>query len=484
MKSIRCASTLALVSLALLSQAQADSQTVDRIIDEGKNHSQVMNILTHITKSIGHRRTGSSNLAKAEQWAMDQFRRYGCTNVHLEKWGEVPVGWDRGAVQVARMVSPYNVPMVFTTPSWSNGTNGIVRAQALMAPKTMAEFDAMQSQLAGKWIVMPMTGGGFQGRGAPAQPQTPEQAEAAKVSEALDKINIAGRIRGSRNELVITSGSWTNKTLENHPGQVSVLVRKSDYDRIIRNLDWKRNVVLEIGAENRWFKGPVIQSNVVAEIRGTEKPDEVVIVSGHYDSWDGPGSEGASDNGTGSAAVLESARILNKVGAKPKRTIRFILWTGEEQGLYGSRGYVQQHAAEMDKISAVLVDDGGSNYQGGYVVLETMKPMFEGAIAPMLRAFPDYPQVLRVQPTMPRGGGSDHASFNAVGVPGFFTMETGKQDYNFVHHTQHDHLGNVIPEYMVQSATNHAVVSYTLACAPTMLPRGPKPEPAPAGRGG
>jgi hypothetical protein len=475
MKSIRFISTLALASLALAVQAQGDPQTIARIIDEGKNHSQVMKLLTHMTKKIGPRLTGSNKLMRAEQWAMQEFRRIGCTNVHLEKWGEVPVGFERGPLQVARMVAPYNVDMVFTTPAWSNGTNGIVTAEAMHAPKTMAELEQARGQLAGKWIVMPAQQGGRQAPGAAAP-----VSEAAQVSAELNKMNIAGLIRGSRNELVITSGTWREKTFENHPGAVSVTVRKSDYDRIVRNLDWKRKVVLAIGADNRWIKGPMVQSNVVAEIRGTEKPDEVIIVSGHFDSWDGPGSEGASDNATGSAALMEAARILNKVGAKPKRTIRFILWTGEEQGLHGSREYVRQHAAEMDKISAVLVDDGGSNYQGGYVILNSMKPMFEQAVAPMLAAFPELPQVLRVVEVMPRGGGSDHVPFNAVGVPGFFTMETGRQDYNFVHHTQHDHLGNVIPEYMVQSATNHAVVAYNLACAATMLPRGPRP-PAPAG---
>ncbi len=475
MKSIRILSTLALASLTLVAQAQGDPQTVQRIIDEGKNRSQAMSILTHITKKIGPRLTGSTSLMRAEQWAMNEFRRFGCTNVHLEKWGEVPVGFERGPLQVARMVEPYNVDMVFTTPSWSNGTNGIVTADAVYAPKTMPELEQRRGQFEGKWIVMPMAQGGRPQSGT-ASPAT----EAAQVAAELAKMNIAGQIRGSRNELVITGGSWRDKTHENHPGPVQVTVRKSDFDRITRNLDWNRKVVLAIGADNRWIKGPMVQSNVVAEIRGTEKPDEVVIVSGHFDSWDGPGSEGASDNGTGSAALLEAARILNKVGARPKRTIRFILWTGEEQGLFGSREYVKQHQAEMDKISAVLVDDGGSNYQGGYVIMESMKPMFEQAIAPMLTAFPDFPQVLRVVSAMPRGGGSDHVPFNGVGVPGFFTMETGRQDYNFVHHTQHDHLGNVIPEYLVQSATNHAVVAYNLANAATMLPRGPMPAP-PAG---
>ena len=295
----------------------------------------------------------------------------------------------------------------------------------------------------------------------------------------------------SRTDLVLTSGSWnlpnppgtppgtepTPKTYDNHPGPVRVSIGKSDYERIFRNLDAQREVVMEIQAENKWIKGPIPQYNVIADLKGSEKPDEIVIIGGHFDSWDGPGSQGASDNGTGSAVVMEAARLLSSQGAKPKRTIRFILWSGEEQGLFGSVNYVKNHADELDKISAVLIDDGGSNYQGGFVVLQSMKQMFDDAVAPMVAAFPDYPQTIRVVETMPRGGGSDHAPFNGVGVPGFFTIETGKQDYNFVHHTQHDHLGNVFPEYLKQSSTNFAVVSYSLACAPTMLPRGPKPAP-------
>ena len=220
---------------------------------------------------------------------------------------------------------------------------------------------------------------------------------------------------------------------------------------------------------------------MVAEIPGTEKADEVVIVSGHLDSWDGPGSQGALDNGTGSCTAMEAARILCKASAKPKRTIRFILWTGDEQGLFGSQGYVRDHATEMPKISAVFVDDGGTNYQGGYVGIASQQSIFETAIAPMNVAFPDMPVKFEVRDKMPRGGGSDHASFNAVGVPGFFTIETGRSDYTFVHHTQHDRYEMAIPEYLVQSGTCHAVVSYNLACAGQMVPRQPVEEtPAPS----
>jgi hypothetical protein len=400
----------------------------------------------------------------------------GCTNVHLDQWGEVPVGFERGPRQSCKMITPYAVDMAFTTADWGNGTHGKVRADAIMAPETAEEVTAKASMYEGKWVVLPQVArpqrppAGTPPATRPANPQ-------AEVIDALSKLNVAGLISGARNDLVITSGSWRDKTYENHPGPVRVTVGKTDYDRIVRNLDWSKKVVLEIEAENKWIKGPIPQYNVIADIKGTEKPDEIVIIGGHFDSWDGPGSQGASDNGTGSSVVLEAARLLTTAGAKPKRTIRFILWSGEEQGLYGSNNYVKNHADELPKISAVLIDDGGSNYQGGFVVLETMKPMFEAAIAPMIAAFPDYPQTLSVVPTMPRGGGSDHVPFNGLGVPGFFTIETGKQDYGYIHHTQHDTLEFVYPEYLVQSSTNFAVVSYQLACAETMLPRGPVPTP-------
>jgi carboxypeptidase Q len=277
---------------------------------------------------------------------------------------------------------------------------------------------------------------------------------------------------------VITSGSWRVDPA-NLPKGKRAIVRKSDMDKIVAAMDAGKPVELEFNLDQKWVKGPRPQYNIIAEIKGTEKPDEVVIVSGHFDSWDGPGAMGVNDNGTGSSTALEAARILNKVGAKPKRTIRFILWTGEEQGLFGSTAYVALHAKDLDKISAVIVDDGGTNYHGGYVGIESQKAIMEAAFAPVAAAFPELPMQFRVTPSMPRGGGSDHAPFNAVGVPGFFTIESGRSDYNFVHHTQHDHLKYAIPEYLVQSSVCHAVVAYNLANLDTLLPRGPKPTTAP-----
>ncbi len=463
---------------ATSSFAQGDPDTLNRIVDQGKNHSQIMMRLHHLTKDIGARLTSSPRLSKAQQWAIGEFKKMGCTNVHLESWGEAPVGWDRGPHQWAKMVEPFDVEMEFTSPAWANGTDGPIKAEAVRAPLTMDALAKLKDSLKGKWVVFP--GGAFSRPGSTATNNVP-----ADVATAIDAVGIAGRIYGARNELVVTSGSWRDKTYDKHPGAAQITVRKSDYDRISRNLDFGRKVVLDIDAEAQWFKGPLPQYNVVADIKGSEKPDEMVIVSGHFDSWNGPKSEGALDNGTGAMTAMEAARILTSVGAKPKRTIRFILWSGEEQGIFGSTGYVKTHASELDKVSAVLVDDGGTNYQGGYQILPQMKPMMELAIQPSLKAFPEMPQVLRVSEgtRMPRGGGSDHAPFNAVGVPGFFTIETGRSDYTFVHHTQHDVYELAIPEYLVQSATNHALVSYNLACADTMLPREPKPVTPPSNGG-
>jgi carboxypeptidase Q len=466
-------------SLALFGSAiaQGDPAVIEKIIAEGKSNSKAMELIRDLT-DIGPRLSSSTYLSKAEQWTMDRFTDFGLVNVHREQWGEYPVGFDRGKRQVGRMIEPFPSDFQFTTPSWTPGTKGLVRAQAILAPTTIEEFEKVKGKLKGKWLIVPS---------GSATPRRGESAEPNELEKAILGSGMAGRVFASRNDLVLTSGRHADLKWENLPKDVRVVVRRSDMDRITRNLEKESErgpVILEFDLEQKFVKGPRPQYNVIAEIRGTEKPDEVIIVSGHLDSWDGPGSVGAVDNATGVISAIESARLLMAAGAKPKRTIRFVLWTGEEQGLFGSREYVKQHEKDLDRISAVFVDDGGTNYIGGYVGIETQKAMFEKAFAPVVAAFPEMPMVFEARATMPRGGGSDHSPFNQVGVPGFFTMETGRANYQYAHHTQHDKLDQVIPEYLRQSAVAHAVVAYNLACADTMVPRGPKPEPQPEGQGG
>jgi hypothetical protein len=446
-----------------LTSAQADPETISRIVQEGKSDNKVMEHLRHFTKKIGPRLTGSPQAEKACKWAADQFKKFGCKNVNLEQWGEWPVGFERGKKSVGRMISPQEATFEFTTPSWSPGTKGAVRGPAIVEPTTMEEYEKVKDKLKGAWL---LSRSSFR------------RSEPTDVEKAIDAAGIAGRVTASRSDLVITSGRY-NITWDKLPTDVRVTVRGQDMTVIRNNVDAGKETILEFNLDQKFVKGPRKLYNVVAEIPGTEKPEEVVIVSGHLDSWDGPGSEGAQDNGTGISVTMEAARILCEAKAKPKRTIRFILWTGEEQGLLGSAAYAKAHKDELEKISAVLVDDGGTNYEGGLSCTAEMEPILKEAIKPAQEAFPDLPMTIRTVARLPRGIGSDHDTFVRVGVPGFFWNETGRGDYRRVHHTQYDTFETAIPEYLIQSSTNSATASYIIACAPTMLPREKPATPTP-----
>lgn len=449
--------SLSALALATVGAAQGDQAIIDKIIDEGKNRNEVMTHVRYLTTEIGHRLTGSDSLQRACEWTRDEFRKMGLTAT-LEQWGEIPVGFQRDkSGHIGRMVSPTARDFEFTTRSWTAGTNGAVKGPAVNQPADMAAIEALGDKLKGAWVMMRPTARG--------QRPNPDFVNALKAA------GIAGTVSPSSNELVITSGSWQNLEWESLPTDVAVTVRRSDYDAVVAELNAGKDVVLEFDLRQKFIKGPRPIYNVIADIPGTEKPDEYVIVSGHLDSWDGPGSQGTCDNATGCSTAMEAARILMKAGAKPKRTIRFILWTGEEQGLHGSRRYVEMHRERLDKISAVFVDDGGTNFSGGVVAIPAMEPMLTAALAPVANLWPDMPIKVTTRDTMPRGGGSDHAPFNAVGVPGFFFTETGRADYQRIHHTQHDKFNEAIPEYLMQSSTVSAVLAYNLACADTLLPR-------------
>lgn len=454
--------------------AQGDPAVNQRIIEIGTKENHIMETLDYLTHHIGSRLTSSTNLAHAIGWTQDQFTAYGCSNVHTEQWGQWPVGFNRGARQSGKMIAPWKLDFEFTSPAWSPGTSGPLRGPAVMAPTSMEEFEKVKGKLAGAWVINQpgAAGGGRPGGGAAAQP--------SELDQAINDAGILGRVTGSRNELVLTSGNYRIEW-DKLPTVRRVTIRKSDMDSILLAMKANRPVELEFDMEQYFTKGPRRNSIVVAEIPGTEKPEECVIVSGHLDSWDGPGSQGALDNGTGTCVALEAARILMRANAKPKRTIRFILWTGEEQGLFGSQWYVKAHKDELPKISCVFVDDGGTNYEGGLSCTKDMEPMLREAQKPMNGVFPDMPFEIRIVERIPRGGGSDHAPFNANGVPGFFWFETGRSDYNYVHHTQHDRYEFAIPEYLVQSSTNSAIMAYNVACADSLLPRERAPITPPSG---
>ena len=595
-----------------------DAESIAAIIDQGKNHSQVLSTLTEMCETFGPRLTGSSHLEQAQRWARQRFESFGIANAHLYKWGEVETRFDRGPSTGRVLLAsgrkgkePKEVrTLEFSTLAWSRGTDGPLSGPVIHLPQTMDEYEANKGKFDNAWVLLEPNYAGrggirstgflmrermderqkirngmsesdhadstmaladsntwkgtfdYHGTMVPATFVLDESgdevvgsmdiqnfssgpisefsregdtvhfkwkhdmgtsnieltfagdeatgvsksasgnefplafhratAEAAQeehsAEETKERIMAAvlsenpnGFVSSSKDERVWTTSSnnWRERKLADYPQDIEINVRQSDYDYLSSRAYEGVDIEVEFDLQNNLIAGPFPVYDVIAEIPGTEKPDEVVIISAHIDSWDGPGSQGTTDNGTGTSVTIEAARILMAAGVKPKRTIRFALWSGEEQGLLGSRAYIESLSEEeLSKISAAFVDDGGTNTEGGIPAADYMVDYLAAATAPTNGVF--YSDTdgkflnVNIRPTgnkIDTHGGSDHASFNKVGVPGFFWDEVGRANYGFGWHTQNDRIDLAIEEYLMQSATNAAIVAYNLANAPDLLPR-------------
>ncbi|MFO0961044.1 MAG: M20/M25/M40 family metallo-hydrolase [Isosphaeraceae bacterium] len=458
---------VALLALAAI-PAQAQQPESQKIISTARESSLVMDHLDFLVNRIGPRLTSSDNLQNACEWARDRFESYGLSNCRIEKWGEFPVGFNRGPWS-GRVVEPESKPLTFCTNAWTAGTRGLTRGPAILEPENEDQLESLKGKLKGAWVLQAAT---------PVRPGGQVSDFRKKLSDAYKEAEIAGLIRSSRSELVLTDGSY-RINWDSLPTTPQVNLVKSQFDEIVGQLKEGKPVRLEFDIRNYFKKGPIPLYNVIADIPGTEKPDEYVIVGGHIDSWDG--ATGTTDNGTGCATTIEAARILIKSGVKPKRTIRFMLWSGEEQGLLGSAAYVKAHPELMPKISGVLVHDGGTNYLSGIGATKAQKEDMEKALAPCVGLDADMPFAIREVSGL-RGGGSDHASFLAAGVPGYFWGQAGKAVYNHTHHTQHDTYDAAVPEYQKHSSLVAALASYGIANLDNLLSR--ENMTAPTGGGG
>lgn len=461
LRTLLAASSFALTFAAAHAMAEGPGPAkadVDRILSTAREESRVMEHLDHLANRIGPRLTSSDGLQTALEWTRDQFKSYGIENARLEKWGEFPVGFNRGP-WTGRMIEPEVKTLTFGTNSWTAGTKGPVKGKAIIAPTTQEELDKVKASLPGAWIILPS--------GFSVRPGAGGDFRKA-LDAAYDEAKIAGYVRGARGELILTGGNF-NINFDKLPTVPSVNLLKADYDLVVKNLKDGKDVVLEFDIRNYFKKGPIPQFNVIADIPGTEFPDEYVIIGGHIDSWDG--ATGTVDNGTGCATTLEAARILMKAGIKPRRTIRFMLWSGEEQGLLGSRAYIKANPDLMPKISAVLVHDGGTNYLSGILATKAMRADLETALAPVIGLDEKLPFAIREVAGLPRGIGSDHDSFLTAGVPGFFWNQAGKANYNRAHHTQFDTFDAAVPEYQKHSAIVAALGAFGVASLDKKLSR-------------
>lgn len=506
----RPAAQAAATKSAARSAAELDQELLGSIA----TRSQLMANLQHLSDVIGPRLTGSQSLVRANNWAAKKMEEYGLENVKLEPW-EIPVGWERGTATM-RMVEPTSGRMIpVVSWAWNPGTKGKLTGPVVaVTADSRKELMKQKGKLKGAVLlwgppspVAPITDMSYLGQrptppaakgDGPTPPKTDDpkpvepKAEAKKDEPKKERpAGFGGRfflpptpeelaflaaegaaVRVGQSSkphgLFTMSGSWRgiDRTAANE-GFGYVLATAEAYGMLWRLATAPgQKVTVETEVTNTFVPGPLVCFNTVGEIKGSEKPDEYVVIGAHLDSWD-LGS-GTTDNGTGSCVVLECARALGelaKQGYRPKRTIRFALFSGEEQGLHGSKEYVSRHKAELEKTSVVLVHDTGTGKVYGLGTHGQTKAM--DVLGPELEALKAVGfKGLSASPV----GGTDHQSFHPVGVPGFAGQQE-PDEYRLTHHTQTDTFDKAKGPNLLQGAQVLSVTAYRAANLPDLLPR-------------
>ena len=457
----------------------ADPGVVSRFISEGTKNSHVEADLGYLTDVIGPRLTGSAAMQRASDWAAQKFREYGLDSVWTEPWA-FGRGWERGPATV-RILEPQRRELLGVSWAWSPGTKGPLAGDVvLIDARSQQEFDRrFAGRLRGAWV---MLGGAYaiiNSDGPPLALRDSMRIDSLRRS-LLPRTEDEARFMNSRVPLVAKEGvagiireggkQFALLTMSGSPNVISpvpqIVVGNETYAQFQRLIQRGERVRIEADLQNRFGTDPLMQLNTLAELRGSEKPDEVVLLGAHLDSWDL--GTGATDNGTGAIAVLEAARILKAAGVRPKRTIRFALFSGEEQGLLGSQAYAAAHEPELAKYQAVLVLDNGTGRINAMALQgrEDLRELWKGLLMP----------VVSLGPFLVRSGnktGTDHLSFLPYGVPGF-NYDQLTRGYDHTHHSQVDVFDHAVPSDVAQAATVMAVNAWELADLAELLPRGRK----------
>jgi hypothetical protein len=502
----------------------------------GRGGSQVMNIMYNLTDRYGPRLTNSPQFRAAGAWAEGYLKELGLSNVHLEKWAtpdtnKIP-SWQITGYSGA-MVDPTYMPIIGVPVAWTAGTNGPVTGEAMLAlVQNQADMDKFHGKLKGKIVLnsanaagtpgpielpFPTTplatrytdselndlvpelfpgaggrggrGGGRGGRGGANANMTPEELQAfqAKLRSFMKDegvlLTLQASARGESGTL-FGGGAQNRMDTTNLP---QVAITAENYNRIARLLEHNVPVKLQFDIKTQFDTSNTDSFNVIAEIPGTTKPKELVMVGGHFDSWHY--GTGATDNAAGSAIAMEVMRILKSLNLKMDRTVRMGLWGGEEEGLLGSRAYVKEHFAdpttmkpttEHDNFSSYFnIDNGTGKIRGIYLQGNEMaRPIFESWFAALKDVTPG---IITIRNT----GGTDHQSYDGVGLPGFQFIQD-PMDYNTrTHHSNMDVYDRIQPADMEQMAIIEAAFVYNAATRPDKFPRKDLPPAQPAGgRGG
>ena len=472
---LACFSSLAIAQTAAPSRTDdakkayksAMEEADQKIAAEVKAHSELMKNLEYLTTQIGARLTGSRQMQQASDWTLKRFREYG-VDAHLETT-EIPHAYYRGS-DSAEIIVPLARRIEVRALGWSKATPGEVTG--VVAALTLEDLPKFKGKLKGSIILL----------GKPSEiPADPEEnAYDAVISPdrgvaKTSRMGFAERIKlmtmlGQEEPAVILLDSGKTDNLFNmssfsryQPSTVPLgFLTHEDFSLIYR-LSAVGAVSLKVNLTGTFSSGPVPASITVAEIRGNEFPDERVIIGGHLDSWDL--GQGALDNGTGSMAVLEAARTLKALAWKPKRTITFILFTGEEQGGVGADAFMKNHAAEIPKMDAALVHDTGT----GKVFSIALENLYETAPL-MSEIYEPLREVFDLQPLSTRYfGSSDHVAFLRAGVPSYFCIQTPAH-YREAHHSQTDTFDKVIPDEINEGSALLAAWAWNVSEMPAALP--------------
>jgi carboxypeptidase Q len=522
---ILTAAVLAALPASAQRAEQLDTATIQRIRDEGLNRSQVMDHIGWLSDVYGPRLTGSPQIAQAGDWALKMFAEWGLSNPRKETW-EFGRGWSLVRFS-GHMIEPQVQPLIGSVPPWTPGTSGTITAEVVRVEiASEADFERYRGKLRGAIVLTqparevrmlegtvvhrmgpddikeamtpppPPAGRGGRGRGGAQGPSLAQQIQqfyrtegvAALLNRGADATlvsigsGLSARHQRTDGGTVFPAGGGS-RTSDPKDGIPTVTLAVEHYNRMARLLEKGIPVKVELNIQTEFHEETTPNGfNLIAEIPGTDPKlkDEVVIIGAHFDSV--AAATGATDNATGSGAMMEAMRILKTIGAQPRRTIRIALWGGEEQGLLGAREYVRRHLADVqtmtlkpdhEKVTAYFNSDNGTGRIRG-VWLEgntAVAPIFEQWIAPL--------KDLGVEILSPRSVGStDHVAFDAAGIPAFQFLVDRLEYRSRTHHSNMDVFDRVQRDEMVQHATVAAIFAWHAAMRDEKLPRKPLPKPA------
>ncbi len=527
------ASALALVLAcgagSVLAAEQVDLDVVAKIRHEAFNRSQAAAALKELTETVGPRLTNSPAYERSTIWASDKLKGWGLSNVHTEVYDPAyGRGWEFGSARV-ELLSPRQLPIHALPKAWTQGTNGPVEGEVVIAKfKELADIDKQKGKLRGK-IVLIDDARGYKAAdkadfrryteaelGELQTFPTPADADPGAESKRLDEFRKRQALTKALNKFLAEEGvlatlsisSWDNgivrvmgggsRKAADPVGVTELVLPTEHYNQLVRAVQQKKDVRMRINVDSRFTSEQDLpSSNVIAELPGNGKANEVVMIGAHLDSWHT--GTGAADNGAGVVVMMEAMRILKAIGVKPKRTIRIGLWGGEEQGLNGSAGYVSEHLANyaeptdpeqkalpraFQRGTGPLQRHAGYNGFSTYFNFDNGTGKIRGiyaqenhAAVPIFKAWLEpFADLGATVVTTRNTGSTDHISFDRVGLPGFQFVQDPADYFSHVHHTHLDTYDHVLPDDLKQAAAIIASFAYNAAMREQRMPRKPFSE--------